>query len=149
MSVVGKAFLFQFILFVLGSANAQECDRLGTVHIAFGFFESEYLEKFVTRESTNLKEFVYDFGRGSEVFVAKMPPEILSSTEVSLMKFFTPFELRKMESKIIRCEIEKGKRDQSIYVDININSVFKNIVLVEKRDGHFYQYNVRWNDSIE
>jgi len=65
------------------------------------------------------------------------------------MNIRTPYDLRKLQKEIINCEIAKGTSAKSIYIDLDLNSIYKTIILIEKKGNEYFQYEVWWFDPIE
>jgi hypothetical protein len=61
--------------------------------------------------------------------------------------FYSPRELRELEQEIRVCEIQKGKEEKSIYLDLNVNDIFRTIYIIHKINDQYYKISVRWDDE--
>lgn len=63
------------------------------------------------------------------------------------LMFYSPRELRELEQEIRVCEIQKGKEEKSIYLDLNVNDIFRTIYIIHKINDQYYKISVRWDDE--
>lgn len=148
---VNSIFKFVTLALLVMLANqsvGQLCDRPDTVYIAFNFNNGNKDVDFI--KSISEGKYIYKFGNGeSEIFFSKSTETKIPYHEVDLLKISDLEELRKKEAIIIQCEIKKGEKTGKIYLDTGVNSVFKHIILIEKRGMEYYRSRVVWYDAIK
>jgi len=137
-----KYSIFFLFLFAINSVCfSQKCERPDKVFIEMKFENVDYSSAdFINNK---LKTFKY----AGEVFRIKNAPIQITKEEYSNINLYSLNELREMELKIMRCEVAKA--DNTVYVDLNINDVFKKIYFVFNQDASYYKVLVHWIDGIE
>ena len=147
MSIVVKAIIYIIVNLIIFDVAAQQCTRPESAYLLLGPEKSDSVSYYKTGTTTiyftltinDIKDTFLQVDSGT-----KISPEFYKK-----INFFTPSSLRKKELEILKCEIEKGEKTGVIYVDLDVNDIFKNIYLVENRDREYYKIKVVWQDFKE
>jgi len=123
---------------------AQKCDRPKEVFIKLDSVKT--LSNNHKCCLNNPDSFIY-LPDSSEVFLRISELNPITINEYSKIIFQTTKQLREKEMEIRHCEVEKA--GDTIYLDIDINSVFQTIYAVVIKENNIYQFRVRWVDAIE
>jgi len=121
---------------------AQKCDRPEEVFIRLNSLDSAIVLNCFGKRETRI--YLQD---SSEVFTRTSEINEISETSYAQIDFHSIRQLRKKEIEIMKCEADKS--DSTIYLDININSIFKNIYMVFRDEEKIYKFQVHWIDGIE
>lgn len=121
---------------------AQKCDRPEEVFIRLNSIDSAIVFNCFRKRETRI--YLQD---SSEVFVRTSQLNEISESRYAQIDFHSIRQLRKKEIDIRKCEADKA--DGTIYLDININSIFKNIYMVIHDEEKIYSFQVHWIDGIE
>lgn len=128
--------------FILSGVSAQKCERPKEVFIKLNSLDSVIKDSgwFKIETPFYLLDSREGFFRLSEV-------ENIEEKEYNEIHFNSVYELRNEARKIRRCEIKRA--GETIYLDVDINSIYKNIYMISRTDTLVYKFKVRWLDGIE
>ena len=142
LSIIMRYLIIIVSCFLTLEASAQKCDRPEEVFIKLSALDSTIVFNCLGNPETHI--YLQD---SSEVFVRTSELKEVAESEYSKLTFHTIYDLRSEGRKIRRCEVKKA--DDTIYLDININSIFKKIFMVIRGDEIIYKFQVHWIDGIE
>ena len=142
LSIIMRYLIIIVSCFLTLEASAQKCDRPEEVFIKLSALDSTIV--FNCLGNPERRIYLRD---SSEVFIQTSKLKEVVESEYCKIPFQTISQLRKKEIEIVRCEARKA--DKTVYLDININSVFKKIFMVTRREGIIYKFQVHWIDGIE
>ena len=121
---------------------AQKCERPEAVFLKLNSLDSALATTYLG----NVESRIY-LQDSSEVFVRTSEINEIKKNEYLIIQFQTIDELRNEAQKIRRCEIQKAS--ETVYLDIDVNSIFKKIYMILIKDQIIYKFQVRWVDGIE
>ena len=131
-----------FCFFLNEKCFSQKCERPDNVFIELNSLDTVLIANCLNNIETRI--FLAD---SNEVFVRKSGLELIGIDEYSIIQFQSIEQLRKKEMEIRKCEAQQSGK--SIFLDLNINSIFKNIFIVVRTEKNIYRFKVDWVDGIE
>jgi len=142
-----KVLIYIILNLLIYDAVAQQCIRPESVYILLENNKSDSISYSKSGTTSICYTLVY---KGTKDVFCQVENEVkLLSSQLLDFIYYTPVSLRKKEIEILKCEVSKGEKIGKIYVDLDINDVFKNIYLIEKRRGSYFSIKVNWQDSKE
>jgi len=138
-----KYLVFTFIhFFVITETFSQKCDRPDEV-----FLELKHIdESSIFNESEREERLIY-LEDSTEVFILESEITQMSKSEYSEITIDNISSLKNEARRIRRCEIKRG--GSTIYIDIDINSIFEKIFIIYKINDNIFRVRAHWVDGIE
>lgn len=126
--------LFILEIIISNSSIAQNCHRPEQVFILVQ-------KEFIPNPREKSKVYLND---STEVFVIRGKVVEVNKSNYQKLNFHTPAELKEFSLEIMKCEASKATN--TVYVDLNQNSIFKEIYFVYKEESIYKMVRVEWFD---